>query len=176
MLARDRHLDRQRDGQNENIIFPLQRGHKNKKTPRLRHFDVRPDHPRCRIRSNFNTQDGSQHIVPVFGFRQNRLRGFGTLKSRKLTFHQPRPSLPPYRTTGTSCDYRLNQNTLSQYESCYTISQKYVNIFAPNFAHLFGTKLCTNVLLCVYLLTYCVYLFTETQPSRTNSTTEQKGG
>jgi len=27
-------------------------------------------------------------------------------------------------------------------------SQKCVNIFAPNFAYLFGTKLCTNVLLC----------------------------
>jgi len=28
------------------------------------------------------------------------------------------------------------------------ISQKRVNIVAPNFAHLFGTKLCSNVLLC----------------------------
>jgi len=28
------------------------------------------------------------------------------------------------------------------------ISQKCLNIFAPNFAHLFGTILCTNVLLC----------------------------
>jgi len=28
------------------------------------------------------------------------------------------------------------------------ISQKCLNIFAPNFAHVFGTMLCTNMLLC----------------------------
>ena len=53
------------------------------------------------------------------------------------------------------------------------ISQKCLNVFAPNFAHLFGTIPCTNVLLlCCICLTYVK--LTETQTSRTNFTTEQK--
>jgi len=35
------------------------------------------------------------------------------------------------------------------------VSQKCLNIFAPNLAHLFGTILCTNVLLCAVLLDIC---------------------
>jgi len=47
-----------------------------------------------------------------------------------------------------------------------------MTIFAPNFAYLFGTKQCTNVLLVLYSLD--IRKLTETQPSRTNFTTEQK--
>ena len=52
------------------------------------------------------------------------------------------------------------------------ISQKCLNIFSPNFAHLFGTILCTNVLPCASF-TWHVKLM-EMQTSRTNFTTEQK--
>jgi len=53
------------------------------------------------------------------------------------------------------------------------ISEKCLNIFVPNFAHLFCRN---NVHQCVALC--CIYLtyvkLTETQTSRTNFTTEQK--
>ena len=42
--------------------------------------------------------------------------------------------------------YRVRQNKISQHEN-YCISEM-LEFFAQNFAHLFGTKLCTNVLLC----------------------------
>jgi len=50
------------------------------------------------------------------------------------------------------------------------ISQKYLNIFAPNFTPLFGTILCTNVLLCVVFTRPLMKM----QTSRTNFTTEKK--
>ena len=53
------------------------------------------------------------------------------------------------------------------------ISQKCLNTFAPNFAYLFVTILCTNVLLCAVFTGHNVKL-TETQTSRTNFTTEKK--
>jgi len=52
------------------------------------------------------------------------------------------------------------------------ISQKCLNIFAPNFAHLFGTILCTKVLLCAVFTRHVKLM--ETQTSRTKFTTEQK--
>jgi len=37
------------------------------------------------------------------------------------------------------------------------ISQKGVNIFVPNFSHLFGTKQCTNVLPCAVFSWHTVH-------------------
>jgi len=52
-----------------------------------------------------------------------------------------------------------------------TISQKCVNIFLPNFAHLFTRQLRKTALCCIYL-TYAK--LTETQNSGTNFATAQK--
>jgi len=52
------------------------------------------------------------------------------------------------------------------------VSLKCLNIFSPDFAHLFVTILCTNVLLCGVFT--CHDKLTETQTSRTNFTIEQK--
>jgi len=63
------------------------------------------------------------------------------------------------------------RNKISQHENCYI--SEIPEYFAPNFAQLFVTILCTNVLLCaVFTRHFCVKL-TETQTSRTNFTTEQ---
>ena len=68
--------------------------------------------------------------------------------------------------------YGVSQN---KYPSTkIAISQKCVNTFAPHFAHLFGTKLCTNALLCAVFNDIGYVKLTETEPLRTNFTTERK--
>jgi len=64
----------------------------------------------------------------------------------------------------------VRQNKISQHENCYI--SEILNIFAPNFAHLFVTLLCTNALLYDIYLTYVKLM--KTQTSRKNFTTEQK--
>ena len=49
--------------------------------------------------------------------------------------------------------YRVHQNKMPQYET--TISQKCMNIFAPNFAYLFNTQLSTSLMFMLYLLDVC---------------------
>jgi len=55
------------------------------------------------------------------------------------------------------------------------ISQKCVNIFAPNVAHLFSIQLCTTTFLHAAFRAYLTYAkLTETQLSRTNFATGEK--
>jgi len=55
----------------------------------------------------------------------------------------------PYTTITIDIDiYRVRQNKIPNTKIAIIYISEMIGHFAPSFAHFFGTKLCTNVLLC----------------------------